>query len=230
MFLSVHDTALRTARLACMVIAAGLIMSVVAGCGSSSDSTSSSAPSTSTTTTPSTTSSTEEERVVPLARAAIALGRRFDALVAAYAPVTARVNFLVTAETLRRDARSGNASDDVVAERTGAVRVEAQRMRGVLLRTRQRVAAVVVAQPQAREAQTLLLTAIDERRAAIDALDALLDAQADPTVGDSAREELDDTWRASWDAALRAARDATTLLQTSRDAAGLEPGLEEAIR
>lgn len=170
----------------------------------------------------------EDADVVP-SPAAIAQGRRFDALVAAYAPVSARTNFLVAAETLRRDAVDSGAGADVELERTGAVRVEINRMRGVLRTARPRVAAVPLTSDVQRRVQRHMLDAIDARIRSLAQLDAALDASA-AELPDRVVEARFDAWRGSWDASLRAARIATTVMQAARAELGLVPAPEESIR
>lgn len=161
--------------------------------------------------------------------AAIAQGRRFDALVAAYAPVSARVNFLVAAETLRTDGVESGAGADVELERTGAVRVEVNRMRGILRAARPRVSAVPLTSDVQRRVQRHMLDAIDARIRSLAQLDAALDAVA-AELPDRVVEARFDAWRSSWDASLRAARTATTVMQSARADLGLVPAPEESIR
>lgn len=161
---------------------------------------------------------------------AIAADKRFAALVAAYAPVSVRVNFLVAAETLREDAVDSNAGEQVEQERFGAVRVERERMLEVLRTTRPRVAAVPVATAEQQHVKALLLTAIDARRRALNQLGPALDAQADETTPDTDVEARVQAWEASWNESLRAAREATSSMQETRARLGLEPGPEEAFR
>jgi hypothetical protein len=162
-------------------------------------------------------------------RAARAAARRFDVLVTEYAPVSARVNFLVTAETLRRDAVESGSGEDVELERTGQVRVELRRMRDVLAAARPNVAGANVSSEPQRQLQQLLLAAIDARRRSLVELDLALDAIA-TELADSVVDERYEAWDASWNESLRAARAATTLLQDRRARLGLEPALEESIR
>lgn len=162
-------------------------------------------------------------------RAARAAALRFDALVTTYAPVSARVNFLVTAETLRRDAVESGSGEAVELERTGQVRVELRRMRDVLAAARPNVAGANVSSEQQRQLQQLLLAAIDARRRSLVELDLALDAIA-AELADSVVDERYDAWDASWNESLRAAREATTMLQDRRAQLGLEPALEESIR
>ncbi len=162
-------------------------------------------------------------------RAARAAARRFDALVTTYAPVSARVNFLVTAETLRRDAVESGSGEAVELERTGQVRVELRRMRDVLAAARPNVAGANVSSEQQRQLQRLLLAAIDARLRSLVELDLALDAIA-AELADSVVDERYDAWDASWNESLRAAREATTMLQDRRAQLGLEPALEESIR
>lgn len=161
--------------------------------------------------------------------AAIAQGARFDALIAAYAPVSARVNYLVTAETLRRDAVESGAGADVELERTGSVRVEVTRMRRLLRATRPRVVDVQLTSGIQRRVQRHMLDAIDARLRSLDQLDAALDSVAG-ALPDRTVEQRFRTWRSSWDDSLRAARTATTALQAARAELGLAPAPEESIR
>lgn len=169
-----------------------------------------------------------DDELVP-GPAAIAQGRRFDALLAAYAPVSARVNFLVTAETLRRDAADSGAGEDVELERTGSVRVELNRMRSVLRAARPQVASVPLTSGVQRRVQRHMLDAIDARLRSLAQLDAALDSLVGE-LPDRVVEQRFEAWRDSWDASLRAARTATTVLQAARADLGLAPAPEEAIR
>lgn len=166
----------------------------------------------------------------PVSRArANAIGRRLDALVAAYAPVTARVNFLVSAETLREDAEGSGSGEVVELERTGAVRVELRRMRAVLESARPKVAASAVDGPAQQLVRRRMLAAIDSRARALGELEFALDGLAGE-VGDTAVDQRFDAWDLSWNESLRAAREATTALQDERARVGLAPAPEEAIR
>jgi hypothetical protein len=203
-----------------------------AACGSDAATTA-----TTTTSSPTTTTSTAASRsdgasdAVPApSRAARAAGNRLQALVAAYRPVSARVNFVVAAETLRVDASDSHAADAVLLERTGTVRIEIDRMRLILQRARPRVAALPVGSADEQHVQQLMLDAIDSRTAAIAALRRELNADANATVGDSEIEVLDDAWNGAWDDSLRSAREATTAMQDLRARLGLDPAREESIR
>ncbi len=160
---------------------------------------------------------------------AIAERRVLDRLAAAFAPVSARVNFVVAAETLRADAVDGNAGDDVERERAGLVRIEVDRMRDVLAATRPKVAAVPVRSVAQQRVQQLLLEAIDVRTRAMDELVAALDADG-RDLGDSLVEERLELWQRSWQDAYRSTREATTVSQERRAELGLEPAPEEALR
>lgn len=220
-------------------VAAVLVLTLAvqaAGCGGTGDAPGSSRPE-----APANRSDTpREEDAQPAARAeppvgatrsrgALAAGRAYGALLAAYAPVSARVNFLVTAETLRKDAVEAGASQDVFA-RTGAVRLEIPRMRKVLVRARPRLQRVPLTDDDQRLVQQRMLEAVDARLAALRGLEAMLAAVAAERVVDSRVEELEDQWRADWESSVRAARQATTALQEGRARVGLEPAPEEAIR
>lgn len=161
---------------------------------------------------------------------AIAAGKRYERLVAAYTPVSVRINFLVAAETLRQDAVDSGAGEDVERERFGAVRVEVVRMREVLRRAAPRVARSPVGDADEQHVQQLMLTAIRARLRALAQLERALDALASDRVPDSRAQALVDLWRSTWDVSLRAAREATTSMQDARARLGLEPALEESIR
>lgn len=165
----------------------------------------------------------------PPTPAQLAIGAGLDRLAAAYAPVSARINFLVAAETLRADAVDADAGDAIEVRRTGVVRIEAERMKDVLAAARPKVAAVPVRTEAQQQVQQLLLEAIDVRARAMVELQAMIQAQGQG-LGDSIIEERNATWRASWDASLRAAREATTTTQDARAELGLEPAREEALR
>lgn len=162
------------------------------------------------------------------ARAA-AIRRRLDALVAAYKPVSARINFLVSAETLRKDAVGSGAGEAIELERTGAVRVELRRMRSVLGDARSAIADVQVGSDVQQRIQRLLLQAVDFRLRSLGQLEAALDGLAGE-VGDSEIDARFEAWEESWDASLRAAREATTALQDERARVGLDPAPEESFR
>ena len=163
-------------------------------------------------------------------RVALARGRELDALVDAYAPVTTRASFLIAAETLRRDAIVDDAPSATIAERAGAVRLELRRSAAALATARRKVAAQPAVSPPARRLQALLLAGITARERSLVELKALLDADGSSTTTDERRATLRTTWRASWDASVRAARQATTTMQDARAAIGLDPGMEDSIR
>ena len=172
----------------------------------------------------------DEDAVVAPTPAARAADARYAALLRAYAPVTQRINFLVTAETLRSDAVSASAGDKLERERFGAVRIELRRMERILRKARAKVAeakATPAAQEHVRE---LMLEAIDARLRALGQLELALDAQRAKETPASEVERLDEQWHASWDESLRAAREATTAMQESRALLGLEPAAEDGIR
>lgn len=163
-------------------------------------------------------------------RAARAAGNRYDQLVRAYAPVSVRINFLVTAETLRADAVESGAAEAVEVERFGSVRLEIERMRPVLRRARQAVASVAVNGPDQQHVRDLMLAAIDARMRALGEHEVALGALANEEAPDSQVDALVDAWQASWDESVRYARDATTAMQDARARLGLSPALEESIR
>lgn len=165
----------------------------------------------------------------PPTPAQLAVGRGFERLATAFAPVSARINFVVAAETLRVDAVDANAGDDIEEARAGVVRIEAERMKDVLAAARPDVAAVPVRTEAQQQVQQLLLEAIDVRTRAMGELLAAIQAQGQG-LGDSVITERTATWRASWDRSLRATREATTTTQNARAALGLEPAREEALR
>jgi hypothetical protein len=162
-------------------------------------------------------------------RQAAAIGRQLDALAAAFAPVSARINFLVAAETLREDAMESKASDQVELERTGTVRLELRRTRTVLVEARPAVAAVSVRATAARNVQQLLLAAIDARLRALTQLEATLDGIS-REVGRSIVDARFERYRAAWEQSVRSTREATTAVQDERARIGLEPAPEEALR
>jgi len=208
----------------------GLTGLIVAGCGDSAD-----APPRATRTTPERPATTPAEVGNPVdtsapTRQALALGRRLDAIAATYAPVSMRVNYLVAAETLRSDALSGSVTDEVMAERAGAVRVEIQRMRPLVARARAKVAVGIVVTPVERRVRDELITALDQRTRALVLLERVLDSQADPRVGDSQRAFETTAWLDAWGRSIAAARAATTAAQDLRGTAGLDPAPEEALR
>lgn len=164
-----------------------------------------------------------------VARAAIATGRRLDDLSAAFAPVSARVNFLVAADTLRRDAIDSEAGAEIERERAGAVRLEVLRMRPILVTARRQLSALVQPQARTKRVQLLLLSAISSRLRALDRLEAVLDAEQ-RDVSDESVDDLDSAFRTAWDDSLRATREATTSVQEIRSSLGLDPAPEEALR
>lgn len=159
----------------------------------------------------------------------IAAGRGLDQLAAAFAPVSERINFLVTAETLRDDAVESDAGATIEGERAGVVRIEVRRMEDVLEAARPRVAAVPVRTAPQQQVQQLLLEAIDARTRAMVELTSALDAES-ADLADSIVEARFATWRASWNASLRATREATTTTQDARADLGLAPAAEDAVR
>ena len=172
----------------------------------------------------------DEDAIVTPTPAALAADARYAALLRAYAPVTQRINFLVTAETLRTDAVSASAGDKLERERFGAVRIELRRMERILRKARVKVAEAK-ATPEAQEhVRDLMLEAIDARLRALGQLELALDAQRAKDTPASEVERLDEQWHASWDESLRAAREATTAMQESRALLGLEPAVEDGIR
>jgi hypothetical protein len=211
-----------------------IAVAALAACGSANE------PSTVPATTPSTADRTTAASTTPTASTpsaapttnpavALATGRKLDALNRAYAPVTARVNFLVAAEVLWRDAIANDAPVNVQRDRAGAVRLEALRMAPILVRSQRAVRVQVQAQPEAREVQTLLLRAIANRSLALERLDAVLDASSTGSNDDDV-DTLNDAYRSSWDAAARSAREATDAVQELRASLGLEPAPEGALR
>lgn len=169
----------------------------------------------------------EEAVATPQARAT---GRRLDQLVAAYQPVSTRASFLVAAETLRADAVANGTDSATERERTGVVTIEARRMLQVLRAARPRVAASPVTDIEQQHVQQLLLDAIDARVRAVRELEQTLVVFRDPEATDTRVEELEEQWQASWDEAVRGAREATTELQALRARLLLDPAPEEAIR
>ncbi len=162
-------------------------------------------------------------------RQAARIGRELDDLAKAFAPVSARINFLVTAETLREDAVQSDTSKAAELERTGAVRLEARRLRTVLADARPAVANVETSGTTARNVQQLLLAAIDARARSLQLLESTLDGIA-AKVGDSIVDERFARYRAAWEESVRSTRDATTVVQEERARIGLEPALEEDLR
>ena len=170
-----------------------------------------------------------DQAVVVTPRQAQAVKRRLDAMVAAFAPVSARINFLVTAETLRSDAVDSNAGDDIELERTGLVRLELRRMRDVLDAARPNVASTNVSSEPEQVVRRRLLDAIDARRRAVGLLESALDGLA-ADVGDSIVEERFAAWSDAWGESVRATREATTAMQDERARVGLDPAPEESLR
>lgn len=158
------------------------------------------------------------------------LDRRLNLLISAYAPASARVNFLAAAVILHRDAQQSGAGGAVQAERAGAVTVEARRMLEILMSTRAKVLAQPADDGISRRVQQGMLAALDARIRASRQLEASVAADLDPALGDTERERRAQLWRASWDASLRSAREATTAMQNARARLGLEPAPEESIR
>jgi hypothetical protein len=169
------------------------------------------------------------DAVITPTPAARATDARFRALLREYAPVTARINFLVTAETLREDAVAARASEKTEFERYGSVRLEVLRMEPMLRGARSKVADVAVTSEE-QHVQDLMLEAIDARLRALGELKLALDASGAEETPASEAERLEDQWRASWDESLRAAREATTSMQDTRARLGLEPAPEDGIR
>jgi hypothetical protein len=169
-----------------------------------------------------------DAQVVPPARV-VAIGRRLDALLAAYAPVTARVNYLVSAETLRQDAIDSRAGQVIELERTGAVRLELRRMRALLQRTRPRLLDVQVDDEAQQQVRQSMQRAIDARLRAIEQLELALEGRA-AEVGATIVDQHFAAWRDAWGESVRAAREATTAMQVERARVGLEPGPEDSIR
>lgn len=170
-----------------------------------------------------------EDEDAPPTPAQLAVGRGLERLAGAFGPVSARINFLVAAETLRADAVDANAGDAIEEARAGVVRLEIERMTDLLEATRPKVAAVPVRTVAQQQVQQLLLEAIDVRARAMGELLAAIEAQGQG-MGDSVVKERMATWRASWDESLRATREATTTTQDARAALGLEPAREEELR
>jgi hypothetical protein len=214
-----------------LVLVAALL--ALAGCGADDSTPGQGAPATTTSTTSAPAGDdgdVDEDEVVSPTPAARAAGARFDALVHEYTPVTNRVNYLVTAETLREDAVASGAGEKVEFERFGAVRIEILRMAKVLRSARPKVAALTVTSPAQRHVQDLMLEAIDSRARALRELERALTALGAEDAPKSETEALEDRWHASWDASLRAAREATPTRQESRAMLALEPAAEDGIR
>lgn len=213
----------------------------VAGCGASESapptptaaSTGTSAKATSTATLPSTSDAVGDQAdatATPLGRTAVARGAHLEALVVAYRPVTARASFVVAAETLRARARSAASPAAQLQQHARAVQGEIRASARVLVMARRAVAASPAPDAVVRRIQLLMLRAIGARARAIVQLGSLVRADAVPTTTNERRSALQNAWRQSWDASVRAARDATTVLQDARDVAGLQPAPEDSIR
>ncbi|MCW2926237.1 MAG: hypothetical protein JWM86_205 [Thermoleophilia bacterium] len=162
--------------------------------------------------------------------AALATDRRLAQLVAAYAPISDRVNFLVTAETLREDAVDAGAGTEIELERAGVARVEARRLLGVLTAARPNVVVVKLTGVEQEGVRDLMLASIDARITAVRQFQVALAAFGNEAVGDTERDELVDRWHDTWDDSLMYARQATTAMQETRARLGLEPAPEESIR
>ena len=74
-----------------------------------------------------------------------------------------------------------------------------------------------------------MLEAIDARLRSTGELTLALKAAGNGSA-DTVVDTRWETWRASWDASLRAAREATTTMQAAREELGLVPAPEESIR
>lgn len=172
----------------------------------------------------------EDDAAVAPTPTALADGRRFDALVNAYAPVSERVNFLVAAETLRADAVAAGAGEQVEVERFGIVRVEILRMKLILEGARPKVEDVAVDSVDQQHVQDLMLAAIDVRLTALGEFTVALRALGDPEAPDSRVDQLVERWQGSWASSLRHAREATTAMQDARARLRLQPAPEESIR
>jgi hypothetical protein len=167
-------------------------------------------------------------------RAAVGLGRRLDAFVAAYRPVTLRMNYLVAATRLRDEAISADASTPVLTARAGAVRVEIRRYQPVLETAQRAITARTAAGNAERRLQQQLLRGIEARSASLADLERSLNLDARQGAADSAsdsvRKEADTRWRDGWDVSVRTAREALTFLQDTREDFLLAPAREESIR
>ncbi len=166
--------------------------------------------------------------VVPI-RQARAVERRLNALAVAFAPVTARINYLVAAETLRADAVASGADEATELERTGVVRVELRRMRDVLEQARPKVAAAAVSSSVEQYVRGRLLEAIDARLRAVSLHESALDGLAGD-VGDTMVDARFAAWRSAWGESLRATREATTAMQDELVRVGRPPAPEESFR
>lgn len=204
---------------------------LVSGCGRGADDASTAAGSSADAAAvdPAEPDARSDDAAVVAPRVANAIGRRLDALLAAYAPVSARINFLVTAETLREAAVSSRAGTSVELERAGSVRVEIGRMRTVLAAGRSKVLAVQVSSATQQRLKRQLVSVIDSRQRALNQLELALDGVA-AQLGDRAIDARFDRWQAAWDSSLRTAREATNLVQDERARIGLEPSPEGSIR
>ena len=222
---NVNDSKLRRDRVVFGLVVVVACM-ILGGCGGAeSPVTESSTPR-----APAAEAATDANSGDVMSQAARAAGQRFNVLVAVYAPVSRRINFLVAAETLRADAVASGASRATELERSGVVRIEAGKLRRVLRFVRPRVAAVAVLDPAQRAMQLSMLQALDSRSRAVSRLIAALDAISEGAEGDTVTEQRLDDWQASWDESLRAARAATNTMQDARAELGLEPAPEESIR
>jgi hypothetical protein len=208
---------------------------LVAGCGNhdsearGAGTTSTTSSSTATTTATTGTEASAATTAQP-GRVAVAQGMRLDALVDAYAPVTTRASFLVAAETLRSYALNNDGTKDQIQEYAGSVRLELRRTSAVLVKARVAVAAQETPDAATRRLQVLLLKAVADRTHALTQLTLLLQADALPATTSDARKVLQGDWRTAWDTSVRDAREATTSMQDTREAAGLDPAPEDGIR
>lgn len=169
------------------------------------------------------------ERTPQQAREAIATGRALEQLATTFAPVSARINFLVAADTLRRDAIETEADEATVRERSGLVRVEVRRMRPLLVTTSSSIRRMPVQQQPVRRVQAVLVAAAAARLRALDRLEAVLDAEG-ADLSDGEVDELDAEFQLAWGESVRATREATSLVQDIRSRLGLDPAPEEALR
>lgn len=171
----------------------------------------------------------EADDGVKLPQDVVASQRRLDALVAAYAPISTRVSFLVSAETLRADAVDSDAGDSVELERAGTVRMEIRRMRSGLRTARPKVLRVEVAGEEQRTVRQHLIDAIVARERALVHLERMLDAE-----GSASRETMAQSqksaWKLAWQQSQRSAREALTIIQEQREELGLEPTPEGLVR
>lgn len=174
-----------------------------------------------------------DDATTPSARA-VAVGRRLDRLVAAYAPVSGRVSYVVAAETLRVDLGDARDDPDTEAERAGVVRLEIERGLPLLARARALLLRQPLATPAERRIVALLLRSIDARASALRGLQSSLDAVASEggprDVGDLERTRRALSWREQWETSVGAARHAMTATQDARERIGLEPASEVSFR